>query len=283
MNHELFDLCREKYGKNAVYLTPASDAAASRTHLGGAPLLPADFEYPVYTGEGTDGLKTRPLSFLAQVDCAEIHALDRDALLPDRGILSFFYEQDTQCWGDEQEDAGCARAYWFEDVEALRETPLPDSLDAEYRLPLIPVQLQAASELPEHEEFGEEEIPELEQLTEEDGAYEEFVEVRSEYHGYPRIKLLGYADIIQNDMKSVCVKSTNPKFRITDWGGVTEAFRAEYWAERDDWMLLFQFDSLEYGDFSLVFGDWGRLYFWIRKSDLAKRDFSRIWMVLQCY
>lgn len=283
MNQELFDLCREKYGKNAIYLTIASDSEASRTHLGGVPLLPADFAYPTYTGEGTDGVKTRPLSFLAQIDCAEIHALDRDSLLPGRGILSFFYEQDTQCWGDEPEDAGCARAYWFEDADALRETPLPDDLDAEYRLPLIAVQLQAAAELPEHEEFGEDGIPELEQLTEEDGAYEEFLEARSDYHGDTRIKLLGYANIIQSDMKSECVSSTNPKFRKIDWGSVTEEFRAEYHAEKNDWTLLFQLDSFESGDFRLVFGDWGRLYFWIRKSDLAKRDFSRIWLVLQCY
>jgi uncharacterized protein YwqG len=29
-------------------------------------------------------------------------------------------------------------------------------------------------------------------------------------------------------------------------------------------------------------GDAGRLYFWIRKLDLRARDFSRIWMILQC-
>ena len=283
MNQELFDLCREKYGKNAVYLTIASDSEASRTHLGGVPLLPADFTYPTYTGEGTDGVKTRPLSFLAQIDCAEIHALDRDSLLPDHGILSFFYEQDTQCWGHEPEDAGCARAYWFEDAAALRETPVPAELAEEYRLPHIPVQLQAAGELPVHEEFGEDETPELMELTDEDDDYDEYLEVHSDYHGNTRIKLLGYADIIQSDMKRECVKSTNPKFRKVDWGSVTEEFRAEFHAEVAEWTLLFQMDSFESGDFRLVFGDWGRLYFWIRKSDLAKRDFSRIWLVLQCY
>ncbi|MEM9093270.1 MAG: DUF1963 domain-containing protein [Cyanobacteria bacterium P01_F01_bin.53] len=29
-------------------------------------------------------------------------------------------------------------------------------------------------------------------------------------------------------------------------------------------------------------GDSGRLYFWIRKQDLVKRDFSNIWCEMQC-
>ena len=284
MNQELFNLCREKYGKNAVYLTLSAEPGAVRTYVGGMPLLPADFEYPTYTGEGMDGVtQARPLSFLAQIDCAEIHALDKDSLLPDHGILSFFYEQETQCWGYEPEDAGCARAYWFEDADALRETPAPVALAEEYRLPHIPVQLQSAAELPVHDEFGEDGMTELMALTDEDDDYDAYLEVRSDYHGDTRIKLLGYADIIQSDMKRECVTSTNPKFRKVDWGSVTEEFRAEFHAEVADWTLLFQMDSFDWGDFRLMFGDCGMLYFWIRKSDLAKRDFSKIWLVLQCY
>ena len=35
------------------------------------------------------------------------------------GLLSFFYETDTQCWGYDPKDQGCARVYWFEDLSAL--------------------------------------------------------------------------------------------------------------------------------------------------------------------
>jgi uncharacterized protein YwqG len=31
-----------------------------------------------------------------------------------------------------------------------------------------------------------------------------------------------------------------------------------------------------------MWGDLGRLYYWIRLQDLARADFSGVWMVLQC-
>ena len=71
------------------------------------------------------GEVARPLSFLAQIDCAEIHALDSESLLPDHGILRFFYEMESQCWGFDPADAGCARVYWFEQPDTLREAALP--------------------------------------------------------------------------------------------------------------------------------------------------------------
>jgi uncharacterized protein YwqG len=36
-------------------------------------------------------------------------------------------------------------------------------------------------------------------------------------------------------------------------------------------------DSLE-----IVWGDFGMLYFWIRRNDLVDRRFDRCWMALQC-
>ena len=48
-------------------------------------------------------------------------------------------------------------------------------------------------------------------------------------------------------------------------------------------MLLFQLDIVECGDFELMFGDCGHIYFYITKEDLAARRFDQIWLVLQCY
>lgn len=36
------------------------------------------------------------------------------------------------------------------------------------------------------------------------------------------------------------------------------------------------------GDKDMMWGDVGRLYFWVREADARARDFSRTWMVLQC-
>jgi len=47
-----------------------------------------------------------------------------------------------------------------------------------------------------------------------------------------------------------------------------------------DWRLLAQIDSDE--NAGVEWGDRGRLYFWIREADLERRDFSNVWMILEC-
>lgn len=32
----------------------------------------------------------------------------------------------------------------------------------------------------------------------------------------------------------------------------------------------------------MMWGDVGRLYYWIRREDLAQRRFDKVWLVLQC-
>ena len=50
----------------------------------------------------------------------------------------------------------------------------------------------------------------------------------------------------------------------------------------ENWRLLLQLDTIQQGKFSLDFGDYGRVYFYIRTEDLAARRFDRVWLVLQC-
>lgn len=290
MISNLLESCRAKYGKNAICLIPASETDAVRTHLGGTPLLPADFVYPTFTGKGTDGVKNRPLSFLAQIDCAEIHAFDRDSLLPDRGILSFFFEQESAFEYRLPEDADCAKVYWFEDTGTLRETSLPENLPADLRVPPIPITLSQTVELPDYEELmGSPEI--LRQtglafdennIAMDDTAFYAYMNGRSAYSGNERIKLLGYADLIQGDMRQDIVRLANAEFGGKYFSELHTEQQAAFQADLDEWILLFQFDSLNWKGFEVMFGDCGRLYFFIRKSDLAKRDFSRIWIELQC-
>lgn len=47
-----------------------------------------------------------------------------------------------------------------------------------------------------------------------------------------------------------------------------------------DWQLLLQIDSDD--DVGMMWGDVGMLYFWVRKQDAERADFSNVWMVLQC-
>ncbi|MBN9697074.1 MAG: DUF1963 domain-containing protein, partial [Zoogloea sp.] len=48
-----------------------------------------------------------------------------------------------------------------------------------------------------------------------------------------------------------------------------------------EWRLLLQLDSDPRTD--MMWADGGKLYFWIREADLEKRDFSKVWMTMQCF
>ena len=49
-----------------------------------------------------------------------------------------------------------------------------------------------------------------------------------------------------------------------------------------EWTLLFQLGTLRAGEKTVYWADGGHLFFWIRRKDLARRDFSKIWMIFQC-
>ena len=50
----------------------------------------------------------------------------------------------------------------------------------------------------------------------------------------------------------------------------------------ENWQLLFQLDTVADNGFELMFGDCGRVYFYIPKEDLTARRFDRVWLILQC-
>ena len=50
-----------------------------------------------------------------------------------------------------------------------------------------------------------------------------------------------------------------------------------------EWTLLLQLDTVEKDDFELMFGDCGRIYFYILKEDLKNKNFENTWLILQCY
>lgn len=89
----------ELLGKNSIVLKIAKKEKykLGATRFGGKPDVPPDFVWPTYEGESYDHVvKDRPLTFLAQFNCEELAQFDKEHLLPDHGLLSFFYETDTQ-------------------------------------------------------------------------------------------------------------------------------------------------------------------------------------------
>ena len=255
--------------------------AQGKLAVGGRPDVPADFIWPVFETDTRedDQVKERPLAFLAQFDCAQLAPLDPEGLLPKEGVLSFFYELESQRWGYDPKDAGCARVFWFEGPLAPAE--FPAELEEDFRLPEMAAQLSGGTDAPDFQDA----CPALEYpWTAND--YRIFDQARRELGmDYPanRSQLLGWSDIIQNNMTLQCELISRGYYLGGSWEKIPlEERSALRTPSVRDWQLLFQLDTVENGDFELMFGDCGRIYFYIRREDLAQRRFDRVWLIQQC-
>lgn len=148
----------ESLGKNSIVLKIAKKEKykLGATRFGGKPDVPPDFVWPTYEGESYDHVvKDRPLTFLAQFNCEELAQFDKEHLLPDHGLLSFFYETDTQCWGYDPKDKGCARVYWFEDLSALSAANFPVDMEEDFKFPMVKIKMDAKYSYPSWQDFHE--------------------------------------------------------------------------------------------------------------------------------
>ncbi len=255
--------------------------AVGKTRFGGLPDLPPNFPWPVFETNtyDDDEVKPRPLAFLAQFDCAEMAPMDKDGLLPKTGVLSFFYEMDSMRWGFDPKDAGCARVFWFEDVSVLSPTEAPAALEDDYRFPALHITAKKEVSLPGYEDFF------LEREWEE-GQYDEFMAQAEpdEEDELSVSKLLGWPDVIQNCIAVECELVSRGYYLGSGWKHIPEEeIQSARRTSLNEWRLLFQLDTVEADGFELMFGDCGRIYFYIRKEDLEACRFDRVWLIQQCY
>lgn len=270
----------ESMGKNSIVLNIARKEKYKlcATRFGGQPDVPPGFEWPTFEGKSYDGVvKSRPLTFLAQFNCEELAQFDTEHLLPDHGLLSFFYETDTQCWGYDPKDKGCARVFWFEDTSVLSAADFPAEMEEDFKFPMIHIKPKQEISLPGWEDFSAAWPDEDDEAF--DAAREELgVEEPGECS-----KLLGWPDVIQNSMAIECELVTQGYYLGSSWENIPKDVRQRAQETAlDRWRLLFQLDVVENGDFELMFGDCGRIYFYITKEDLLARRFDRVWLILQC-
>ncbi len=276
-------------GKNAIALDIFGEAPheIGGTKFGGAPDVPSDFVWPVFETAAFDDdeVKPRPLAFLAQFNCAKLARRDRDKQLPRTGLLSFFYELGSQRWGYDPQDRGCARVFWFPDVEGLSPAPFPDTLEDDCRLPETGISMRREKSYPDYEDLC---LILQSRGAKCDPAYDDHEMARAELGVETEVgnrsQLLGWPDTIQGNMTIECELVSRGYYLGGDRDPPPQEARQE--AERtsvEDWQLLLQLDTVEQDGFELMFGDCGRIYFYIRKEDLKARQFDNIWLVLQCY
>jgi uncharacterized protein YwqG len=270
--------------KNAVRINCADTPKESRigsSKIGGKPDLPPDFAWYYYDG--------KPLSFLAQINCAEAKKYDKDGLLPATGLLYFFYELEDMKWGFDPKDKGSARVYCYQgDLSALIRTDFPADLEEDYQIPPLPVAFSQENNLPAWEEYFGAKANTYEVR----GAYDKAkyslllgeVFNDSEIEDFDDFavihKLLGYANVKQNDMLAQCEMVDNGIY----CGGppdIADEERDKYENNRQNWQLLLQLSTIENSDSEMMWGDCGRIYFYIKKDDLRNLNFDNCWLVLQ--
>ena len=161
-------------------------------------------------------------------------------------------------------------------------------MEDDYKIPEFKINFKSNISLPSYEDFFNlvEDKEELKDITENEfydiyhSAYDEL----SKKYLVPiekYIKLLAYPDVIQNSMEEECAAVA----RGFNMGGIgyPKKYKEEIKKASKDWILLFQMDTVETSDYELMFGDCGHIYFWIKKEDLANKNFENIWLILQCY
>lgn len=238
----------------------AGDQVIAR--LGGTPVVPEGFEWPVWEGHG-------PLAFVGEVDLTALHAagLPLDVALPSSGrLLAFYFD------GSYDDFAGIVGTWDPETLAGARLVHVPEARDA----------CAAATTPPRVQEFGEQaltgrsiatfagwEHPALKRLFgAEDLAHrewmahpvngEEFTQALWDLRaGQPLHQIGGYADPQQGPVEAEVAHAAPDQaftFGATDQPGRMDDVLA--------WSLLLQIDTDDASD--MMWGDVGTLY-WLSR------------------
>ncbi len=243
-----------------VHLVPSD--APSRSHWGGAPGLPAG-DWPTRNG--------RKLTFLARVSLAELHRAHRIGWLPTTGALLFFYDLEEQPWGFDPKDKGSGAVLHVPDLDSPI-TPVK-SKDGGGIAPRS-MSFRLIQTLPSWEREA------VQELTLSDDEFDEYSDLaEAPYDGHARHQVGGLPVPVQGDqMELECQLASNGIY-IGDPSGYADPRARPLEAGAAEWRLLLQFDTDD--DLGVMWGDCGRLYFWVRESEAKAGRFGGTWLILQ--
>jgi uncharacterized protein YwqG len=255
---------------------PALTTDIGRSRIGGLPDLPLDFEWPVYQ-KLPDPLPTwapttwsqllgQPFAFLLQVNLSEISALDLERQLPESGMLYFFYLDVIERFDFCPRPDEIVYVHFAPNCHELRRASAPSNLPPkfvyrgfalsphlEWTIPepydLWKVGIEQAEIESQLEQWSDlTDCPSLETETAQAQGFAPEFE--------PKHRLLGHPQLVQ----AFCTANACPGAR-----------------------LLFQLDS-DYNwanpvlpQTGMMWGDAGRIFFYIQQDDLAAQRFEQVW------
>jgi uncharacterized protein YwqG len=249
-----------------VHPVPAGGTALApgTSRVGGWPDLPLNQEWPRWNGSS--------LAFIAQFNLADLARFPAAQALPPEGQLAFFYHAEQQTWGFDPKDRGSFRVIHLA-AKQLEPRALPEDLPESAQFPTCAVSLESALSLPP---FESRDFPSIGPYSDKVG---ELLDGLAEFHSSSRSILFGYAGQIQGDMQDECALVTAGLY-CGDPSGYNDPRAAALRKQGPEWQLLFQVASEDAA--SMVWGDVGCLYYWMRGADLQRHAFDQAWMILQC-
>ena len=247
-----------QHGLPAALLV-AAKASRGRSRFGGPPRLPPGFMWPRHEGVA--------LTHLLQIATSELPPAVRASLhLADAVVLTFFYDAhcERQPWGDQAAEAGAARVFCTPLATSTVVYEHPDPQEPEARIEPGALLLAPDLRLPH---VGARTRTAQRAAWIEAGVdldrYEAAYEAYEDSYEVPNHLLGGYPDCVQQEMNEDAARML--ELPADDARGMR---------------LLLQLDTDEQND--MIWGDYGRLYFWIHERDLIAQRFDRVWCILQC-
>lgn len=247
------------------------------TKLGGCPDLLKGMSWPRSEYDG------RYLSFLGQINLEEVYIFDEQALLPKTGILYFFFDLNS---------ADDGKVIFVDEIKALEKAAAPKVFKEQKQsfLKRLFTSVQNKSMLKESqvEIYKEYNIPSWDSLHLERiqkitnsavqpiNAYDEgFIDAiyeAGETESTSNHHLLGNYKGIQNEYHELSFIDRVDSFEKIELTEIESALK---------WKLLFQFDSDDH--LEMNWGDWGKIYFFIKEEDLKNRNFDQVKISADCY
>ena len=249
-----------------LFTTPVEESSlqVGVSKLGGLPDLPAGTQWPEWNG--------LPQSFIAQIHLDDLHSYDVQSVLPQHGMLWFFYDAQQQTFGASPGDAGGWRVLFKEHPRALKRTPAPPELPANSRFRACAIRFACEMTLPQQPEL---ELPNFDWTDEEVHQYETLLSKFPDPADPAKIhhRMLGHPDTLQEDMRLQCQLVTHGVTSPND-PRIDELSKGA-----SDWQLLLQVDSDEQA--GMRWANAGMIYYWIKRADLQTRRFDETWLILQ--
>jgi uncharacterized protein YwqG len=267
--------------------THADDpTAVGSSKLGGLPDLPTSTPWPTrpayqYPKDSNGHLEEvaweeQPLTFLAQLNLRDLARVGCQLPIPESGLLSFFYDAQTQPWGFDPLDAPGSRVIFTEEGTPLQRRPHPLG----HSCPVQSLDFTPGEDLPSldwvQEYWTRQAQGDLDTFLAQAG---ELGDERLDDICHGGFKFGGWPSPIQSPMELDCELVTNG-VHVGDPEGYRDPRVAALAPRAADWRLLLQLTSND--ELQWMWGDMGTLYIMCREEDIAQRRFDRAWTVLQC-